>query len=88
MKKVLFYFILFCIIFMFCSFIGYFQFVLTNQKMQDEFEYLKFDKHGSWIERGIKITEIQQDVNIETGTVTNSTTSTEYSIEEREITYY
>lgn len=60
----------------------------SNTILNYEFEYLKFDKHGSWIERGIKITEIQQDVNIETGTVTNSTTSTEYSIEEREITYY
>lgn len=60
----------------------------TNTILDYDYEYLKFDKQGNWIERGIKITETNQDINIETNAVTNSTTTTRYLVEYREIAYY
>ncbi len=53
-----------------------------------EYEYLKFDEHGSWIERVVKITEIAEEMDIQTEKVLNSETTHSYRMETREITYY
>ncbi|MBQ7822783.1 MAG: hypothetical protein IJ338_01175 [Bacteroidaceae bacterium] len=60
----------------------------TKTSFNTEYEYLKFDKQGSWTERAIKMTEINERIDIMTEEVLDSETTYSYQIQTREITYY
>lgn len=60
----------------------------TKTSFNTEYEYLKFDKHGSWTERAIKMTEINERIDIMTEETLDSETIYSYQIQTREITYY